>query len=187
MKRLPRHASLEPSSDRTRAPPAALGPCAELGRFNVGLIAATSKSALGMPMASLVVPGVAGAEDSQLGQQATLGARSSRPCAQQPWSCQRALVFLAREGRRCPFADKTIGRRSSERPYHHPQSRRLQRDVQLTGPLAVGESLRGVVALIKWYGDGDGGGRGRGGDGSSRWQGRPSRPSGASIVGVPRA
>jgi len=30
-------------------------------------------------------------------------------------------------------------RRSSERPYHRPQARRLQRDVQLTGPLAVGE------------------------------------------------
>ena len=102
-------------------------------------------------MASLVVPGVAGAEDSQLGQQATLGSRSSRPCAQQPWSCQRAsLVLFAREGRLCPFADKRMGRRSSERPYHHPQTRRLQRDVQLTDPLAVGESLRGVVAQMEW-------------------------------------
>ena len=35
-----------------------------------------------------------------------------------------------------------MGRRSSERPYHRPQTRRLQRDVQLTGPLAVGEPWR---------------------------------------------
>ena len=71
MERPPRHASLEPSSDRTWAPPAALGPCAELGRR----ITAKSKSALGVPMASLVVPDVAGAEDSQLGQQATFDLR----------------------------------------------------------------------------------------------------------------
>ena len=65
-------------------------------------------------------------------------------------------------------------RRSSERPYHRPQARRLQRDVQLTGPLAVGE-LGGALEA----GDGGGGGGGgRGGDGSSRWQeGRSSMKS----------
>ena len=56
-------------------------------------IAARAKSALGMPMASLVVPDVARAEDSQLGQQVTL------PCVQS-WRCQLpASCFLPeREG-----------------------------------------------------------------------------------------
>ena len=38
-------------------------------------------------------------------------------------------------------------RRSSERPYHRPKARRLQRDVQLTGPLAVGE-LGGALQMV---------------------------------------
>ena len=84
LKRLPRHARLGPSSDRTwppGIPPLLWAHVPSLGVApSTGWIAATSKCALGMPMASLVVPGVAGAEDSQLGQQATL------PCAQ-PWSC----------------------------------------------------------------------------------------------------
>jgi hypothetical protein len=111
-------------------PPAALGPCAELGRLISG------KSTLGMPTVSLAVPGVVGAEDSQLGQQTTL------PCG----SRGVASLESAKDGWFCPFGDEGMGRRSSERPYHHPQARRLQRDVQLTGPLVMGE-----VRLRWWW------------------------------------
>jgi hypothetical protein len=52
-----------------------------------------------------------------------------------------SLVLFAREGRLCPQGDKKVRRRSSERPYHRTKARRLQRDVQLTGPLAAGERL----------------------------------------------
>lgn len=108
-------------------------------------IAARAKSALGMPMASLVVPGVAGAEDSQLGQQATLPLRAA---VELPASQRASLALFAREGRLCPQADKRMRRRSSEWPYHRPQARRLQRDVQLTGPLAMGESLGDALEMV---------------------------------------
>lgn len=42
-------------------------------------------------------------------------------------------------------------RRSSERPCHRPQARRLQRDVQLTGPLAVGESLGDALEMVVYH------------------------------------
>lgn len=73
LERLPRHASLEPSvvrSDLSSPRCCCLqgaGPMCRAWCLGVW-IAIKSKSALGMPMASLVVPGVAGAEDSQLGQ-----------------------------------------------------------------------------------------------------------------------
>lgn len=81
-------------------------------------------------------------------EQRILSSASRRPCGSLSLYSLRlaSLALFAREGRRCPFADKTMGRRSSERPYHRPQARRLQRDVQLTGPLAVGEPW-GCAAL----------------------------------------
>jgi hypothetical protein len=131
MKRLPRHASLEPSSDRTWAPPLLWAHVPSLG----GLISLCRKSALGMPTVSLVVPGVVGAEGSQLGQQATLpcgcrGVASLKVCQ------RRKALSLWRRGNGASF---------KRTPYHRPQARRLQRDVQLTGPLAVGE------VHCKWF------------------------------------
>jgi hypothetical protein len=61
-----------------------------------------------------------------------------------------SLVLFAGEGRLCPQGDKKVRRRSSERPYHRPKARRLQRDVQLTGPLAVGQpsSLESALEML---------------------------------------
>jgi hypothetical protein len=149
VKRPPRHASLEPSSDRTSSPP--LWPMCRPSSGVASLRRWSSRDA----------DGPIGRQDCHLERlQTMLGSGSERVCARRSrhadcFPCrqryQRAKALSHRGRAKAAYSKREL--------YYRSQVRCLQRDVQLTGPLALEEVHRdgggGVAAMAtagRWQG-----------------------------------